>query len=283
MSKVLQRLLTFIIGLPLCIALVCLDWHNHLALNIVVIIVSVIAAGEAQTMMMQNLKVQPKFFVLCLAFVVATVAALCSAFNFPMEYVTFTFVISLACILVYEIFSPKPEEESFTHSLTKIVTSSFTILYSVFFLTFLQRMTPWEHSREIIAVFLLMVFMCDSIAWLFGITMGKNNRGVVKVSPNKSVMGFIGGFIGSIAISILAWLVFPNVFVSLPKMIILGFVTALAAIIGDLAESVLKRSAQIKDSGKIIPGRGGILDSIDSIMFAAPVFYITVQLLFKFA
>ena len=122
--------------------------------------------------------------------------------------------------------------------------------------------------------------MCDSAAWLFGVTMGKNNRGLIKVSPNKSVMGFIGGFAGSIVIGIIAHYVFP-VFDSVSKVILLGVITAFAAILGDLAESVMKRSARIKDSGNIIPGRGGILDSIDSIVFAAPVFYIAIQFLFN--
>jgi phosphatidate cytidylyltransferase len=113
--------------------------------------------------------------------------------------------------------------------------------------------------------------------------MGKNNRGIIKASPNKSILGFIGGFLGSIAVGILAYFIFFDIFGHLLKMIILGFITALAAIIGDLAESVMKRSAQIKDSGNVIPGRGGILDSIDSIIFAAPAYYITIQFLFNFS
>ena len=62
--------------------------------------------------------------------------------------------------------------------------------------------------------------------------------------------------------------------------LILGFTTGLAVILGDLGESVLKRSAGLKDSGVLIPGRGGILDSIDSVALAAPVFYIGYKLLF---
>lgn len=282
MTKVMQRLLTFIIAIPLCVLLIWFGkWQNHLLLNIVVMDVAVIAANETQILLKQHLSVQPRFFILLLAFFISATATICTTFNFSIEYSTFAFVFSLTFILIFEIFSKKSENEKFTQSLTKIVTSSFTILYTTFFLTFVQRMTIWENSKEIIVVFLLMVFMCDSIAWLFGVTMGKNNRGIIKVSPNKSIMGFIGGFIGSIAIGILAYLLFPSLFNSLTKMILLGFLTAFAAILGDLAESVMKRSAQIKDSGNIIPGRGGILDSIDSILFAAPVFYIAIQFLFE--
>ena len=233
-----------------------------------------------QVLFRQNLSVQPKPFVLFLSFFVSATATLCTTFNYTMEYATFAFVFALSFILIFEIFSKKAGEEQFSDSLTRIVTSTFTILYSSFFFTFIQRMTVWQYSREIIIVFLLMVFMCDSAAWLFGVTMGKNNRGLIKVSPNKSVMGFIGGFAGSIVIGIIAHYVFP-VFDSVSKVILLGVITAFAAILGDLAESVMKRSARIKDSGNIIPGRGGILDSIDSIVFAAPVFYIAIQFLFN--
>ena len=64
------------------------------------------------------------------------------------------------------------------------------------------------------------------------------------------------------------------------NLAILGAITAVAAIIGDLIESVFKRSCDIKDSGNLIPGRGGVLDSIDSVIIAAPIFYIGYNFLF---
>jgi phosphatidate cytidylyltransferase len=108
---------------------------------------------------------------------------------------------------------------------------------------------------------------------------------VIAASPNKSIAGFIGGFAASILISLGAALVFPGVFQSakmpvIPAALILGLGTGLAAALGDLTESVLKRSAGIKDSGTLIPGRGGVLDSIDSIALAAPVFYCLYRLFF---
>jgi phosphatidate cytidylyltransferase len=127
-----------------------------------------------------------------------------------------------------------------------------------------------------------MTFICDSFAWLFGMTLGKGNRGFIKVSPNKSIVGFVGGIFGSILIALLTQHFFPEI---LPgpfyKGIILGFVVSVFAITGDLVESLLKRSADCKDSGNVILGRGGILDSIDSLLFVAPVFYIMLEILFK--
>ena len=110
---------------------------------------------------------------------------------------------------------------------------------------------------------------------------GKNNKGFIKASPNKSIAGFIGGFAGTMLTGAIAHFLFPQVFTgSLGKILLLSFVIAFMAIIGDLVESVLKRSVQIKDSGSIIPGRGGVLDSIDSIVFVAPIYYFGINFLF---
>ena len=116
--------------------------------------------------------------------------------------------------------------------------------------------------------------MSDSIAWLFGILLGKNNRGIFKASPNKSIAGFIGAFIGSIATGILCFYIWRDIYTgSIIKMILISIFCTISSIVGDLAESVLKRSTGVKDSGSIIPGRGGVLDSIDSIVMTAPLFY----------
>jgi phosphatidate cytidylyltransferase len=108
---------------------------------------------------------------------------------------------------------------------------------------------------------------------------------VIKASPNKSIAGFAGGLAASMAIGVGASCFLPAAFAAnaLPAPLVgllLGLLTGVAACIGDLGESAMKRSAQIKDSGTLMPGRGGILDSIDSICFAAPVYYLVYRLLF---
>lgn len=148
------------------------------------------------------------------------------------------------------------------------------------------RMTRLAHATVIILSFLLMVFANDSLAWAVGMLFGKGNRGFIPASPNKSIAGFIGGMAGSLIIGIIAPLLFPAAFTTnhtLPRLIagiILGICVGIVAIIGDLAESTIKRSGEVKDSGFIIPGRGGVLDSVDSIALAAPVFYALYWILF---
>ena len=149
-------------------------------------------------------------------------------------------------------------------------------------LTFITRISTFEHSVLFLSLFLFLVFICDSLAWLFGVLFGKNNRGYVAASPNKSIVGFIGGYIGSIGSALLARCIWPEIFYgSFVKSIFLGILVASSGIIGDLVESVFKRSSDTKDSGNVILGRGGLLDSIDSILYAAPIFYVAVHFLYS--
>jgi phosphatidate cytidylyltransferase len=132
---------------------------------------------------------------------------------------------------------------------------------------------------------LCIVIANDSLAWVFGILFGKNNRNFIAASPNKSIAGFVAGLAASTLVGMGIALLFPKIFMSarfapLVSGVILGVLTGIAGMLGDLAESALKRSAGVKDSGFIIPGRGGVLDSIDSLAFAAPVYYVVYRLLF---
>ena len=135
-----------------------------------------------------------------------------------------------------------------------------------------------------LCLFLVIVFGTDSLAWLVGMLFGKNNRGLIKASPNKSIAGFVGGIFGTILVVFIITRFFPGYSVRFAnisniKIFLITFITSIVAIIGDLLESVIKRSANVKDSGTIIPGRGGILDSVDSMLLAAPVFYLLVKIL----
>jgi phosphatidate cytidylyltransferase len=100
------------------------------------------------------------------------------------------------------------------------------------------------------------------------------------VSPNKSLAGFIGGILSSVAIGVM-WVSFVPAMKELftPfEGVLIGVVVSMASNIGDLIESALKRGAKVKDSGTIIMGRGGIMDSIDSLLISAPFFLVLIQL-----
>ena len=277
MNKVAQRLLVFFIGLPLVIALVWFNEFHHIALHALIFAASLLASSELYHLFSQKFSLQSRPLVLVASVVPVFVCALCAFFEFDAAFVDYSFIFAILLCMAFEVLSA----QSFENSVSHLVSSAFIILYSGYLTSFVSKMTLHEHSREFIAVFILMVCMCDSIAWVFGNLFGKNNKGFVKASPNKSIAGFIGGFIGTMLTGFLAYLFLPEVFgSSLCKMLVLSFFIAFVAIIGDLVESVIKRSVEIKDSGTIIPGRGGVLDSIDSILFVAPVYYFGINFLF---
>ncbi len=130
-----------------------------------------------------------------------------------------------------------------------------------------------RYATESLLAFCALAFSNDSLAWLVGVTVGRR-RGLFDASPNKSLEGFVGGMGGSVCMAFVCSLIFPEA-MGKPwwQLLTLGVVIGAAAIVGDLFESALKRSASFKDSGNAVPGRGGFLDSFDSLLFAAPLFY----------
>ena len=130
-------------------------------------------------------------------------------------------------------------------------------------LHYLQQLDPW-----LIFLLLAIVWLGDSAAYYVGSAWGRHKMAPV-VSPKKSWEGAAAGFAVGV-ISAIVWS-YVRLGAVLPGMVALGAATAVAAQIGDLVESMIKRGAGVKDSGNALPGHGGLLDRIDALLFAAPV------------
>ena len=279
MNKIVQRLLTFFIGIPLILGVIFLDPSKaHIGINALTCIASVLASLELYSLFSTKFELKNKILItiLCALQPLLTFALLYSHQN--LDYSYWAYLIAVMIILALEVFTQK----TFEKSIERLASTVFILFYTGFLFSFIPRMTVFKEAKIFIALFLFTVFMNDSLAWFFGVLLGKNNRGLIAASPNKSIAGFLGGYLGAVLSCILAQHFWPEVFSgAVYKPVILGLACATTAIIGDLIESVLKRSSQIKDSGNIIPGRGGILDSVDSIIFTAPVYYILTFILFN--
>jgi phosphatidate cytidylyltransferase len=117
----------------------------------------------------------------------------------------------------------------------------------------------------------------DSGAYFTGKLLGR--RKLCRVSPNKTMEGAAGGLAVSVGTAVLgAFFLLPEGFCTLPAVMIVAVCVSAAAQAGDLVESLVKRSCRVKDSSPVIPELGGILDVIDSIIFAAPVLYFFVAM-----
>jgi len=210
--------------------------------------------------------------------------ALTISFNFPEWILPLLVMLGAACVLLSRILTGLEKMETVTGR----IAAGFTILvYPGFFMFWLVKMTSWENPGIPILLFLMITLGSDAAAWLAGSLFGGNNRGIIPASPNKSIAGFIGGIFGSIIVSGGTALIVPGVFFSrfenipfLAAVISLGILTGIASSLGDLAESAIKRSCDFKDSGVLMFGRGGVLDSIDSIAVAAPVYFLLFNVFF---
>ncbi|MBX4180874.1 phosphatidate cytidylyltransferase [Sodalis sp. CWE] len=118
---------------------------------------------------------------------------------------------------------------------------------------------------------MVLVWSTDTGAYIFGRTLGYY-RLAPKISPKKTWEGFIGGLITSATVSWLFGIYAPLESKSTVALIVSSIATVLASVLGDLIESMLKREVKIKDSSRLIPGHGGILDCIDSLIAALPIF-----------
>ena len=274
MKKVLERLTVFIIGLPLVVGSVYFLPHYHFAiLHFEIFLVTALSLIEIRVMFSRKTAVYSTPIIL----IAGMIVPICT-YLYILQLLSRAGLVLMGICAVYYIFFVETFysfTKPFEKSIQRLCSAVFMICYPGLFVTFVSAMTRWNGASSIIAIFLLMVFACDSFAWLFGMLFGKGNRGFVPASPNKSLAGFIGGLLTSIALGFFAYKVFPDTFgKSLGGSLLTGFCTGSAAIVGDLIESIFKRSAEVKDSGALILGRGGILDSIDSILFAAPIFYL---------
>lgn len=121
---------------------------------------------------------------------------------------------------------------------------------------------------------LLIVWVADSGAYFAGMRFGKNKL-APRISPGKSWEGVGGGVIGTLLLAVAASPMLGLSWSNLPALVFLTVLTTGISVVGDLFESLMKRHSGIKDSGSVIPGHGGILDRLDSLFAALPVFVIT--------
>jgi len=155
-----------------------------------------------------------------------------------------------------------------------ISTTLFGILYVSWFFSFLIKIRFLPGGIGFFASVLAITKLGDIGAYLIGSRFGRTPL-LPRVSPRKSVEGSIGGFAFSLLGALACKVILPF---SYAHILFIGAFLGVFGLLGDLSESLIKRDCGIKDSGDIIPGMGGVLDLIDSLLFTAPVFYFYVTI-----
>jgi phosphatidate cytidylyltransferase len=152
------------------------------------------------------------------------------------------------------------------------VVVPFGFFYSLGFLVNL------DYNYHVPLSFMLMLWASDTGAYLFGRKLGKTKL-FERHSPKKTWEGFGGGIFMSVLVAVIVSFLFKEI--ALPVWIGMAVIIVSLGTLGDLVESMLKRSLDVKDSGTILPGHGGLLDRFDGLLIAAPMVYVYLYLLLK--
>lgn len=164
-----------------------------------------------------------------------------------------------------------------TAGILAISTTLFGLMYVPWLLNFIQKINffPGVDGHYYLLYFVLITKISDSGAYVVGSLIGRHKM-IPRISPGKTWEGFGGALLASIGFSLLFVHFLGGKMAGMNWLhaLILGFLLGLAAVVGDLIESIFKREAGVKDSGKFFPGIGGILDLLDSLLFNAPIMYL---------
>lgn len=187
--------------------------------------------------------------------------------RFDLFLLLFTASLLLISLKIL-FFLPEPDLKQ---TIPQLGWLGLGLLYLPLLLGHLVLLRQLPDGREWIFMTLLTVMACDSFAYFTGMNFGKRKL-YPAVSPNKSIEGGLGGLLGAVVAVLLAKVIFlPQI--GYVEGILFGLLLGCAGQIGDLFESLLKRACGVKDSGKLIPGHGGLLDRLDSLLFAFPLSY----------
>lgn len=270
------RILTALAALPILIASVILPalfpqagWANWLFLLIAGL---ALAAGLFEFFMLTK-KLELKADAPA-AYLGATVLFVDFLFDAPTKFPD----LLLASIALFTIAVLIKQTFRFQADFSKMLTGAGVTLLGVFYVAFLGGFlvsirTGFDStlSTHLLGFFFLVIMGADTGAYFTGKYLGKHKL-APKISPGKTVEGLIGGVAASLAFAALAhfWF-FPELLLkfSLP----LAGVMAIVSVLGDLTESAMKRGSDAKDAANLLPGHGGLLDRLDSLLFNAPILY----------
>jgi phosphatidate cytidylyltransferase len=263
MNNFISRVLVTIVGVPVVLYVVYLGewWIFSLAA-----FATLVALHELYVMA-RGLR------PLVLAGYAGALATLLGAHLGGAEWMVGGFMLTL--VLAFLLYGIAETRQTATVTMGSTILGTAWIAFGLGHLLLLRDLP--EHGRLAVFTVLLAVFADDTAAYLVGRLVGRHKLAPA-LSPGKTWEGFLAGTAAAIAVAFFA--LYKQDFLTIPESIALGAAIALAGAAGDLFESALKRDLQVKDSGQLLGGHGGMLDRIDSLLFAAvAAFYVVIAVM----
>jgi phosphatidate cytidylyltransferase len=258
-----HRILTSVVGVPLLIAVI---WFGEPWFSLLIAAMAGVAGWEFYRLAI-GAKVQPLTYFGIASIVLFIAIPHCPYTSAATILISSTIVISLVWLL-------------FRHSRDQAFTNWAWTLAGIFYIgwmfSYWIRLRGLEIGRELVFLAMFTTFASDTGAFFIGRTWGKRSL-APSISSGKTWEGAIGGLLCSIAVSFIIAAIFRLPF-SYWQIALAGFIISVLAQFGDLVESLLKRNTGVKDAGKLVPGHGGMLDRIDSLIFTGVIVYYLVEL-----
>lgn len=269
------RLLTAAIALPILIASIILPWWipETVWIFVVIAVLALSAALFEFFSLTKKLELKADASVAYLGAAALVVAFIFDAPAKAPDLLLLTLGLFVGALVATQAFR---FQKDFSKMLTGVGVTLLGVMYVVFLGGFLISIrVGFEHipglSTKLLLFFMAVMFGSDAGAYFAGRAFGKHKLAPT-ISPGKTVEGLIGGIVAAAGFAALCTLVF---FPELPYKysIPLAVVMAVVGVLGDLAESAMKRGSGAKDAASILPGHGGLLDRLDSLLFNAPILY----------
>ncbi|MCL2766718.1 MAG: phosphatidate cytidylyltransferase [Peptococcaceae bacterium] len=251
----MQRLISALIGAFIIVAAV---WYAGIPL--LILTGAIVALGIREVVrILEKLDIKPSMILAQAGGLILLAGAYFFVDGYPGPTITIIlFLHFIFCLVNY------PKYNLADMASTLFVTLYIGLLYYFYLISTLESAWIW------LILMLTCTWACDIFAFIIGKSYGRFYI-VPVLSPKKTVEGTIAGIIGSTLVAGVFTFIYPDL--PLVKIIVLGLLIGVAAFLGDILASAIKRQAGIKDSGTLIPGHGGILDRFDSVFFTAPLVY----------
>ena len=244
------------------IAIWVIGWSHEYVFDAIIALIAALALHEFLVLG------RKKGYELPTALCIAIMLVIIAAFILQELSVELGMFAALLVIPASYVFSKRPLEDSLPSSAIAVLATTYVGMLGG---SLIRLRNDFPVGWKLVFFLLLVVWLGDSGAYYVGKTFGRRKLSP-RISPKKTVEGLAGGIAASVITALVIHFTFFGEF-PLLHAVVAGVILSFAGVVGDLAESMWKRSADVKDSGTLLPGHGGFLDRFDSIFFTAPILY----------